>query len=286
MAVFEKIVVGYDQSDGSRDALALGAELASRFGAELTVGTCVPAPMGGSFAPSLPADAYTNLTEQAKVAALEAAEPLGAGISIGEASSPAIGLEQIVESEGADLVVIGCAGAEAGQVRAGHKARQLMGGGVAAVLLAPVGYASVGSIDRVGVAVNGTPESDQAIGAASGFGAASLKVISVATDFAEYWGHWTAGTVMGDLAEASREAALGILDDAVGKVPEGTTAEPVLLEGDAIMELRAASDGDLDLLCLGSRSYGPVRRVLLGSTSTGVVADAGCAVLVVPRTDS
>jgi nucleotide-binding universal stress UspA family protein len=60
----------------------------------------------------------------------------------------------------------------------------------------------------------------------------------------------------------------------------------VLREGDAIMELRAVSEDAIDLLCLGSRSYGPVRRVLLGSTSTGVVGDAGCAVLVVPRTDS
>jgi nucleotide-binding universal stress UspA family protein len=285
--MFEKIVVGYDQSDGSRDALALASEVASKFGSALTVGTTVPAPMGGNFAPALTADAYTNLAEQAAVAAREAAEPLGAGAAVSEASSPAIGLEQIAASEGADLVVIGCAKADPGHVRAGHKARQLMSGGEASVLLAPVGYASGGSIDRVGVAVNGTPESDRAIGAAAAFAdGGPVEVISVATDFAEYWGHWTAGTVITDLAEASREAAQAILDDAVAKVPQGTGSEPVLREGDAIMELRAVSEGAIDLLCLGSRSYGPVRRVLLGSTSTGVVGDAGCAVLVVPRTDS
>lgn len=285
--MFERIVVGYDQSDGSRDALALAGEVASKFGAELVVGTTVPAPMGGSFAPALTADAYTNLAEQAGVAARQAAEQLGARAAVSEASSPAIGLEQIATAEGADLVVIGCARAEKGHVRAGHKARQLMSGGEASVMLAPVGYGDGGSIGRVGVAVNGTPESDRAIGVAAAFaGAGPLKVISVATDFAEYWGHWTAGTVISDLAEASREAAQAILDDGMAKVPEGITPDGVLLEGDAIMELRDASEGDLDLLCLGSRSYGPVRRVLLGSTSTGVVADAGCAVLVVPRTDS
>ncbi len=285
--MFEKIVVGYDQSDGSRDALALAADVASRFGSEITVGTTVPAPMGGNFAPALTADAYTNLAEQARVAAREAAGALGAGAAVSEASSPAIGLEQIASAEGADLVVIGCARAEAGHVRAGHKARQLMSGGEASVLLAPVGYASGGSIDSVGVAVNGTPESDRAIDAAAAFsGEGPLTVLSVATDFAEYWGHWTAGTVISDLAEASREAAQAILEDALEKVPDGTASEGVLLEGDAIMELRSASEGGIDLLCLGSRSYGPVRRVLLGSTSTGVVADAGCAVLVVPRTDA
>jgi len=285
--MFGKIVVGFDQSDGSRDALALGSEVAAKFDSELVVGTTVPAPMGGNFAPALTADADTNLAEQAAAAARQAAEPLGARAVVSEASSPAIGLEQIAEAEAADLVVIGCAKADPGNVRAGHKARQLMSGGEAAVLLAPAGYASGGSIGRVGVAVNGTPESDRAIGVAADFaGEGPLKVISVATDFAEYWGHWTAGTVITDLAEASREAAQAILDDGLSKVPDGTASEGLLLEGDAIMELRAVSEGDLDLLCLGSRSYGPIRRVLLGSTSTGVVADGGCAVLVVPRTDA
>lgn len=285
--MFEKIVVGYDQSVGSRDALALAGEVGSKFGAGLTVATTVPAPVGGSFAPALPADAYTNLTEQAEVAAREAAESLGATVVVREASSPAAGLEQVVEDEGADLVVLGCARTDPGRVRAGHKARQLMGGGEASVLLAPVGYADGGSIERVGVAVNGTPESDRAIGVAAAFaGDGPLDVITVATDFAEYWGHWTAGTVMADLADASRESAQKALDDAVAKVPKGTMPRPVMVEGDAVVQLRKASDGDLDLLCLGSRSYGPVRRVLLGSTSSEVVADAGCAVLVVPRTDS
>lgn len=285
--MFKTIVVGYDQSGGSRDALALGAEVASRFGSSLTVATTVPAPVGGSFAPSLPADAYTNLSEQANVAATEAAEPLGGSAVVQQAASPAAGLEQIIESTSADLVILGCDRTEAGRVRAGHKARQLMSGGAASVLLAPVGYADGGSIGQVGVAVNGTPESDRALEAASAFaGEGPLDVITVSTDFAEYWGHWTAGTVMADLADASRESAQKALDDAVAKVPVGTMPRPLMYEGDAVIKLREASDGDLDLLCLGSRSYGPVRRVLLGSTSTEVVGDAGCAVLVVPRTDS
>lgn len=285
--MFGKILVGYDQSDGSRDALALAADVSARFGSGLTVGTSVPTPMGGNFAPSLPADAFTNLTSQAAAAAREVADPLGASAVVGEAASPARGLEQIARDEGADLIVIGCARTGPGRVRAGHKARQLMSGGEASVLLAPVGYADGGSLEAVGVAINGTPESDRAIEVAAAFaGEGTLKVISVATDFAEYWGHWTAGTVLSDLAEASRDAAQGALDDAVAKVPAGTVPEPELYEGDAVTRLREASDEGLDLLCLGSRSYGPIRRVLLGSTSSEVVADAGCAVLVVPRTDS
>jgi nucleotide-binding universal stress UspA family protein len=41
--------------------------------------------------------------------------------------------------------------------------------------------------------------------------------------------------------------------------------------------------GDLDLLVVGSRSHGPMRRLLLGSTSRRVVRDAKCPVLVLPR---
>lgn len=40
---------------------------------------------------------------------------------------------------------------------------------------------------------------------------------------------------------------------------------------------------DVDLLVLGSRSYGPLERVLLGSVSRAVVNNAHCPVLVVPR---
>jgi nucleotide-binding universal stress UspA family protein len=40
---------------------------------------------------------------------------------------------------------------------------------------------------------------------------------------------------------------------------------------------------DLDLVVVGSRGWGPVRRLLLGSTSEQVVRDAPSSVLVVPR---
>ncbi len=37
------------------------------------------------------------------------------------------------------------------------------------------------------------------------------------------------------------------------------------------------------ILVVGSRGYGPLRRVLLGSVSTQLVKSAPCPVLVVPR---
>jgi nucleotide-binding universal stress UspA family protein len=65
--------------------------------------------------------------------------------------------------------------------------------------------------------------------------------------------------------------------------PESRSADGVeALTGKPAQALseRAA---DLDLLVVGSRGWGPVRRLLLGSTSEQVVRDAPSSVLVVPR---
>ena len=40
----------------------------------------------------------------------------------------------------------------------------------------------------------------------------------------------------------------------------------------------------MDLLVVGSRGYGPLRRVLLGSVSSELMHSAPCPVMVVPRT--
>ncbi|HXQ89016.1 MAG TPA: universal stress protein, partial [Solirubrobacterales bacterium] len=45
----------------------------------------------------------------------------------------------------------------------------------------------------------------------------------------------------------------------------------------------ACEEAGADLLVTGSRGYGPVRRVLLGSVSTQLMRRASCPVLVVPR---
>jgi nucleotide-binding universal stress UspA family protein len=41
---------------------------------------------------------------------------------------------------------------------------------------------------------------------------------------------------------------------------------------------------DVDLIVTGSRGWGPIRRVALGSLSDRLIHHASCPVLVVPRT--
>jgi nucleotide-binding universal stress UspA family protein len=53
-------------------------------------------------------------------------------------------------------------------------------------------------------------------------------------------------------------------------------------DGDPVRELVDASAG-LDLLVLGSRGHGPLRRLLLGSVSAHVVRHAACPLLLLPQ---
>lgn len=282
--MFERIVVGFDESEGSRDALALGKALAERLEAKLIVVGVVPSPTGGSLMPALPANAFTNLADQARKGVEAAASELGAEARIVEASSAARGLEEMTEQIEGDLLVLGCAGTDEGTVRAGHKARVLMQGSPCAVALAPVGYRNSDSqLARIGAAIDGSPESGHALEIAVGItGGGTVRLLSVATDFADAWGFWGATYALSELAEASKEATEKILDQAATSLPENLKAEKVLLDGIASVQIREHS-ADLDLLCVGSRGYGPVRRVLLGSVSSDLLRKVACPVLVVPR---
>ena len=78
-----------------------------------------------------------------------------------------------------------------------------------------------------------------------------------------------------------REALHADLDDASDAVASGAPTT-LLLDGPAAATLIAQS-AELDLLVAGSRGYGPVRRVLVGSVSRALVREASCPIVVVPR---
>jgi nucleotide-binding universal stress UspA family protein len=73
------------------------------------------------------------------------------------------------------------------------------------------------------------------------------------------------------LAEVSKE--LGVPGEQTQTIRDGSP--PAAL-------LALARDVDAALIVVGSRGLGAVRAALLGSFSTGVLADAPCPVVVVP----
>ena len=72
------------------------------------------------------------------------------------------------------------------------------------------------------------------------------------------------------LEEASKRMKL--LADVQGSAVYGLTGEEL-----------AALGNEVDLLVVGSRSYGPLKRLVLGSTSDFLERHARCSLLVLPR---
>jgi nucleotide-binding universal stress UspA family protein len=73
------------------------------------------------------------------------------------------------------------------------------------------------------------------------------------------------------------------LHEAVSELPSELRALPVLERGDPVKKLIEAAEVGVDLLVLGSRGFGPVLRLLIGSVSSRVIRGAPCPVMVVPR---
>ena len=72
------------------------------------------------------------------------------------------------------------------------------------------------------------------------------------------------------------------LTRAVAEAGPGVDARASLREGDPAAVLAAESE-HLGLLVVGSRGYGPIGSVLLGSVAGKLLDTAACPVMVIPR---
>ena len=88
---------------------------------------------------------------------------------------------------------------------------------------------------------------------------------------------WGAGASRQDLEERARDR----LESAAKSLPREASGSSRLETGAPVVVLVDASRY-LDLLVVGSRGYGPARRLLLGSVSGRLVREAHCPVLVTP----
>ena len=75
-------------------------------------------------------------------------------------------------------------------------------------------------------------------------------------------------------------AELGVARGALRQPPARVSEE--VLEGDPVTELVRISE-QLDVLVLGSRGYGPVGRLVLGSVAARVATAAACPLVLCPR---
>jgi nucleotide-binding universal stress UspA family protein len=279
---FRRVVVAFDGSPQGEDALALALRLCDHTEGVLTL-TCVVTGHRWHVSPEVQRVDAPVPDEVALMFAEARASAIPAGVHVRErapvAPSPARGLTELAEREGADLIVIGSsAHAEAGLVRLERTAGRLLQGAPCAVAVAPGGLRERGEFRRIAVAYDDSLESRAALAVAYDIAAPSRAAVTLIRAFVPFGSD--------DLQREARLEAQTLLDEAAGNAPAGVNPHTVLLHGEPGNVIRDACDGIVDLLVTGSRSYGPLQRALLGSVSEAVTEGASHPVLVVPRVGS
>jgi nucleotide-binding universal stress UspA family protein len=281
------VIVGIERSERARDALALARRLARALGARLILASVYPIERrrGG-------AGAYARALEAEAQAALDwAAQPLGGVPHVECRTIPSLsaarGLQELAEAEGALAIVVGSSHpGRLGRLFPGSAGQRLLRGAPCPVAIAPRGHESNprAAIHRIGVGYAPGPDGRSALRAACALAGrleATLQVLSVAeppavTASIPYgWGY-------ADVETTSREALVRDLGRALDEAGEAIVATGEVVEGYADDELARLSDA-VDLLICGSRGYGPVDSVLLGSVSASLLRKASCPLLVIPR---
>jgi len=282
-----RVIVGVDASQRSRDALALGQTVNEPAGRLLIVYAHAFGELSGLLTEG---DEERLVREAAESVARQAGEVLDHAtereMRIIAERSPAAALQQLALEAEAGLIVVGSSERSGlGKVLAGSVAEALLSGAPIPVAVAPGGYASATRppVGVIGCAFDGSAEARHALRYAAELAArlrADIQIIGVHQPVT--FGVSVSGTLGYRSANDALRAALQAqLDEASDQlVPDA--ANTLLLDGPVAATLIAQS-AELDLLVAGSRGYGPVRRVLVGSVSRALVRDASCPIVVVPR---
>jgi nucleotide-binding universal stress UspA family protein len=280
--MFMDVLVGVDGRQGGRDAIALASRLTDPAG-KLTLAHVHSGPLHPIHAatPGLmheEHEASRELLERER----SAGEVASAQLLSVVAMSPGRGLHEQAEGENADLIVVGsCSRSAVGRAMLGDDTRAALNGAPCAVAIAPLGYAEHPKpIATVGVAYNSSPESEAALAIARTVAARTkariqaLEVVSIPSV-----------SYAGIVPPAIGETIDVMLDEANGRMRELADVDGRAVYGLPGEELAEFGD-EVDILVVGSRGYGPFKRLVLGSTSEYLQRHARCALLVLPRPES
>lgn len=288
------IVAGYDGSEQAGDGLALARVLATLLDAEvvaLSVLTYAPTEATWAVYERLQREEEERMVREAR-AGLAGVGAVETVVSCGP--SPARALDQLAESRGADLLVLGSTHrGPVGRVLPGTVADRLMAGAPCPLAIAPRGYAETEpELGSIGVAYDGSPEARHALALAVAIASAagaSLELIAVAdpSDPVEAGGPegWAALVATQEGIDRGRRRMWEEVESAAESLPEGLDVTVDVVDGDPRPALVELSER-VDLLAIGSRGYGPLGRVLLGGVSSALVREAACPVVVTPRSSA
>jgi nucleotide-binding universal stress UspA family protein len=276
--VFGNVLVGVDGASGGRDAIALGRALVDP-GGSLTLVHVLPEVGGWLYvAPSGLSEGEREDSE--RILAEARAEAGGDADTLSlAAASAGRGLHVQAEAQDADAIVVGSSSRGIlGRATLGDDTREALNGAPCAVAIAARGFAPIEQRTAlIGVAYNESPESEQALAVARELATrrgARVRVFEVVSYPASFY----VGTAPVIYVEAISDAVAGArerlakLQGVEAEVAQGVPGEELARFGD-----------EVDLLVCGSRGYGPIRRLVLGSTSNYLERHARCSLLVTPR---
>lgn len=284
--MLEKIIVGYDGDETGDEALALAVAFARVSGGKLLIAHVFD-------------DLVTRVSEEA--AALVANHVHEVFTRAGglvdrtvrhemidlSGTSPARELSALAEGERADLLVVGSRRLSTAQrITLGSVSNAVLHGAPCAVAVAPRKYhVPEHPLRRIAVGWIPTSEGDAALEFAHALAVRTTGTLNVVTTVSVR----TAIPVVGAAAliydrclEDMRRGAKRDVDAAVKRLGGDVEVTVDAEISDAAEEFVLRSPG-LDLIVLGSRGYGAIRRVLLGGVSFRVLRDAECPVVLLPR---
>jgi nucleotide-binding universal stress UspA family protein len=275
--MFNNVLAGVEGGPHGRDAIALASRLVEA-GGKLTL-------VNVFSGVSRPIDAVTpGMVEEDRSRAralLESARD-GAGVEAEllavDAGRPGEGLHLAAERLEADLLVVGsCRRGAFKRVMLGDDTRASLNGAPCAVAVAPSGYGDhAGPFATIGVAYDGSPESVAALEAARDLAGPTnavvraLRVVSVS--YYDYMGMMApAGGGIDEMVKTA-DAEMKAIPGVEGRAEYGLAGEEL-----------ATFSGEVDLLIVGSRNYGPARRLMVGSTSAQLQRHSRSPLLILPR---
>lgn len=210
----------------------------------------------------------------------------GAELLVRGGPSPARVLHAAADDLNACLVVIGSTRrGRVGRVMPGSTAERLLHGAPCPVAVTPAQLADHWALRHVGVGFVDVEEAHGALRAAAAIARASGADL-IASTVVEPISRSRSAVIEPYRADGLIDTAIGsarrALDRVLALLPSGVVATSEVVVGSPADALTALSS-QVDLLVCGSRAYGPVRHVLLGSVTHAVIRAASCPVILVPR---
>ena len=285
-----RVVIGYDGSQASEDAVAFGLTWCRSTGDVAIIATVYPEehPLGIG---RVDVEWAAYVREQAEIIQDKARATVGdAALYRNVAStSAAHGLADLAEDVEAVMLIVGTT-QETGLSRTllGSSTERLLHGATAPVTVVPPGWrqSAPDRISSIGVAYVDTRDGREALRVAVRVALripARLTLYSILGQSSERYSYLVGRTDEQAFVDKARDSYGKALEFAAAGVPPELEPRTVLLEGAVVESLAALGPDDVDVLVCGSRGYGPVRRVLLGGVSSPLIRRAQLPVTVVPR---